>query len=791
MPSYRLSIRSTLLAIIAILNLIIATQIGFSVYKALANHRNAAILQKSAGNINMLYDAQKFFSLERGASISVLYARPAPSDSLIAELHATRKQADEALQSALGLVKDERNKSESLIAAIEKVKESYLQMQEARHELDAALILSEKNRPSGLADKFFNTATHLIESADALNVTYMGPFLLLNPIVTRQIRFTHLIWGITEDTGREYATLGKAIAQNKFLSHQEEENISNWDGRIQLGWELAQATVANSEWGQKIAGAMAEAQTQYFMNFEQLRDMFIAEPVRGRATPSYPISSQMWLELTAQVVDSLHEMNDGLLKLNQEYMTQIENDAANAIITSLLLFICALGLSYYSWRIITLRVLKPVNSMVNALDKATQGEHVELPTVLAVDEDEISKLANVLRVFQENSRDLEQERDKAQAANIAKTEFLANVSHEIRTPMNVIVGLSNILAKSSPLTQKQNEFVKTLQLSAESLLAVINDMLDFSKIETQAFQLEKIPFSFIELVDEVTTLIAHSAQEKGLALNVDYESACDMEFIGDPTRLRQILTNLLGNAVKFTDQGSITLKIDCRPGQMLGYEDIYIYVSDTGIGIAPEKHNFIFEKFTQADSTITRKYGGTGLGLAIAKTFVEMMDGAIAVESAPGGGAIFTVYVPLPIKGAEGHIENPAQALEAFPETEEGVRVLLVEDYQPNALIAGIYLEQFGFAYDLVKSGQEALEKIKATNYSAVLMDIQMQGMDGYRVSQMIRKYEREIGLPTLKIVGMTDRASAQDREKCMEAGMNDYIAQLFHPEELRHKLAA
>lgn len=241
--------------------------------------------------------------------------------------------------------------------------------------------------------------------------------------------------------------------------------------------------------------------------------------------------------------------------------------------------------------------------------------------------------------------ELRESKDRAEAASIAKSEFLANMSHEIRTPMNAVIGLANILARSNPLTDKQKSYIDTLQVSAEGLLDLINDLLDISRIEAYSVQLENIAFDLRRVANDTFTMLAIRAKEKGIEFTLEQEDA-SLEFMGDPVRLRQVILNLCSNAIKFTENGKVSMHIKTKPIDN-GKELVCISVKDSGIGIPDDKINKIFEKFVQADSSINRKYGGTGLGLAITKTLVEAMGGKIGVQSVLGKGSVFTVEIPL------------------------------------------------------------------------------------------------------------------------------------------------
>ncbi len=341
--------------------------------------------------------------------------------------------------------------------------------------------------------------------------------------------------------------------------------------------------------------------------------------------------------------------------------------------------------------------------------------------------------------------------------------------------MNAIIGLSNILSMSPAIGGKERKYVETLQNSAEGLMALINNLLDFSRLGAGSVELENVEFSLPELVGRVVDLLSIKADEKGLTLDIHYAAPMPKDYIGDAFRLQQVLTNLIANAIKFTERG----KVDVRVAVQRQERDacfLTIDVVDTGIGIAADKLGMIFEKFTQADASMTRKYGGSGLGLSICKGLVESMGGSISADSREGLGSTFTVGVPLRRHGLE-LVETVARSGRAASRN-----VLVVDDYAPNILVVTALLDHLGYDYDTAENGLEAVRRFQNGHYDLVLMDVQMHDMDGYESTRRIRQLEEDRHLVPTPIVAMTAHVLERDREKCLEAGMNDFVPKPFDP---------
>jgi len=475
----------------------------------------------------------------------------------------------------------------------------------------------------------------------------------------------------------------------------------------------------------------------------------------------------------------------------------MSNDAFNQrqqeiLLKAAVLALIALLFSFLLARRLAQNLARPISEMGLAVKALQKGDfNAPLPVV---DDSELGNLArhinNLAKGLESADREQQQAieqlistREQAERANSAKSDFLAMMSHELRTPMNGVLGMLQLL-ETTTMTDEQVEYAALATQSTEHLLKVINDILDFSRIERAVLELEHIPFNLGELVASCTQAFHHNAQQRGLNLVVTVPHGFDqLQVAGDPTRIRQILVNLIGNAIKFTDTGSV--QIDAQ-WQVLDHQLIWLTctVRDTGIGISAERLENMFVAFQQADSSISRRYGGTGLGLPIARTLAERMGGTLLAASEEGHGSLFTLEIPLALSQRtvapqrELRLGDAAQGL--------GKRVLLVEDNPVNQTVIEAMLRSLGFVVQVVGDGAQAIHEVSLQPFDAVLMDCRLPIVDGYEATRRIRLLPEYTHLP---IIALTANALLGDREACLSAGMNDYLAKPFKRTDLEHIL--
>ncbi len=451
-------------------------------------------------------------------------------------------------------------------------------------------------------------------------------------------------------------------------------------------------------------------------------------------------------------------------------------------------------------------VIKAVNSAIEGKNTYNIEHRIILPngTIKTVHEqgdvamDSSGKVLRMIGIVhditerKEYEEALEKIKDAALGASRAKSEFLANMSHEIRTPMNTTLGVGELLRETN-LTPEQKRYVDMFQKSGEHLLNLINDILDLSKIESGHMELERIDFNLLSIIEHVRSILAPKTREKGIELLIDIDPFIPGYLIGDPQKIKQILINLAGNALKFTQKGSIL--INAKLERTINRDVVLLFeIKDTGIGIPPDKLDKLFKSFSQVDSSTTRKYGGTGLGLVISKKFIEMMNGHIWVESKVGKGSSFFFDIELevsPIMIEDGKKSRKKEGETVNNLKNKKLKILVVEDSDDNRQLIKLYLKNYDYHIDEAENGETGLGKMKNEGYDLVLMDIQMPIMDGYDATRLYREWEKKENKRPIPIIGLSANAFKDDREKAIEVGCSEYLTKPVRKKQLLETIEA
>ena len=621
-------------------------------------------------------------------------------------------------------------------------------------------------------------------------------------------------WGI--NTRTQAISLGPALLLTlllisffTFVRIQDLRQELNHTGQL-VANQLAPATEYGVISGNKevLESLMKATLATPHVRFLQVQDsannvlVYVEQPSLSRGQP------QQIEVFQAPVRLQRIQLNDDFLQavpppsgITEDYLGRVivgmSNDAFSQrqqeiVLKAGILALFALLFTFLLARRLAASLSEPISAMGNAVKAIQQGDYsTPLPIV---DDAELGNLSrhinNLAEGLEQASREqqqamaqLIQTREEAEKANSAKSDFLAMMSHELRTPMNGVLGMLQLL-ETTQMTDEQVEYAALASESTEHLLKVINDILDFSRIERAPLELEHIPFNLAELINSCAQAFAHSAQQRGLNLQLQLADGMPALYVqGDPTRIRQILVNLIGNALKFTEHGQVAIQAQW---QSLDHELLWFTctVRDSGIGISPDNLEQMFNAFQQADSSISRRYGGTGLGLPIARTLAERMGGTLRAQSVEGQGSVFTLEMPLAL--SRQTLPTPVPAARAASSNGEGRTVLLVEDNPVNQTVIEAMLRSLGFTVSVANDGAQAVRSAESLIFEAILMDCRLPIIDGYEATRQIRQLP---GCSEVPIIALTANALQGDREACLAAGMNDYLAKPFKRTDLQQIL--
>jgi signal transduction histidine kinase/ActR/RegA family two-component response regulator len=726
-----------------------------------------------------LFTAMQGLRLERGA-VGMALARPATFTDAPKRLAVFRQPSDAALTRALARLADRPAGDREAYGAgvadqIAHIRALRAEVLSLRGLVEAALARPVGERPADLNLRWAKTSNALVLAMDQLSEQLAGRANRADPFVADMLRAKQLAWLERDAAGAHSVLLMDIVAGGGSPSPAQRMTLAHLHGQVDGGWRMMALAANSAQSPPRLKAAIADAQARYFQELRPLEDRELAALEIGRPLPRSTALSQS----TVSGLKSLVDVADAAFSLMSEHALREVDHAEHDFLISILLMALASAFGLFAAMVIVGRVVRPMAAITEAMGAVADGD-LDQEAPFERRNDEIGQLARALGVFRRNAeeaRRMEAElvksqvaKEAAEAANHMKSQFLANMSHEIRTPLNGVLGMVQVMEMEA-LSPLQRERLGAIRDSGSALLQILNDVLDISKIEAGKLELSHGAFDLENLVKRTVATFADSAAGKGLTLTGTVSERARGGWMGDAERLRQVLGNLVSNAVKFTDKGSVSLTVERI------IDGLAFTVRDTGIGMAPEAAPLLFNKFSQVDESNERRFGGTGLGLAICRELVEMMGGTIELETALGQGSTFRVRVPAP-RAVEGAVVAGDRE-PVVPEdiSERSVRILAAEDNLTNQRVLQALLAPLGVELVMVGDGRAAVEAWRTQDFDLILMDIQMPGMGGVAAALEIRAEEQRSGRQPIPIVALSANAMSHQVEEYMAAGMTGYVA--------------
>ena len=730
-----------------------------------------------------LFNAMQETRSQRGG-LELLLASPEVLPRETPVWAAVRERQSQAVDSALAKLATQPRLAADA-ARIAAARKPYLA---AQAEVMAALKRPLDRRPAGLSEHWAAADTALGAAMGDLARRLGAEASLDDPIVSEMMKIKQDVWWVRDAGGGNHVLLINAMTTGARPTAAQQRAADAQAGRSDEAWAMLADDARSPTTPQSLSQAAEQAETANAL-FESSRQTILAELAAGR-----PLTISRDAERAAirQSMDSLMNVATVAFDLSEAHGRQALASDDRDLGVAVLLMLMTFGLGAFTVRLISGRVVGPIARIIDAMVAVAGGE-LEREVPFQGSGDEIGRLARALNVFRRNALEKRRVEDElvrsrvaveaAEAASRLKSQFLANVSHEIRTPLNGVLGMAQVMERDE-LSPAQAERLGAIRDSGHALLQILNDVLDLSKIEAGEFELLPAEFDVGDLVERTVAAFSGAAEAKGLKLAAKVESNADGVWLGDAVRLRQILSNLISNAIKFTDKGEVTLVAEpCA-------EALCFAVHDTGIGIAAEALPKLFSKFSQLDESNTRRFGGTGLGLAISRELAQMMRGDIQVESELGAGSTFRVTVPLRRIGERASKAPAKAALPAPPTPERQVRILAAEDNATNRRVLTALLSPLGADLTIVDDGVAAIEAWRAGAFDLILMDIQMPGVSGLAAAQAIRAHEASRGLEPVPIIALSANAMSHQVDSYLAAGMSAHVAKPIDAAQLFSTIA-
>jgi len=752
------------------------TMCGLGLQKALDHRRTAERVLEIVGVSRDFFRVLQDVRIERGG-LSNAITSPVVYPPSGAPGFRARLAQSEKIYTAV-MAKLDQDPSLATPAEVSEIRARHAAYVAVRAEGVAAVHRPKSERPADLAGRLIAADNALVDAAGGLDHRLNAEASRDDPFVAEMTKIEQLVWSTRDAAGTDDQMIGRANALGAKLGPADLQAIAEEVGRAEQPWDFLRYELRAPDAPASLKAAVARADRLYFVDQARIRQTILTELAAGQpSTVSEPVE----MAVARVGLESLMDVASAAFDLSEAH-ARVELDDANrdaAIAAAVMLGAVVLGV--FTLVFISGRIVGPIARITAAMGTVAAGD-LAFDIPYQARGDEIGALARALDVFRRTALEKRQVEDElgrsrvameaAEAANRLKSQFLANMSHEIRTPLNGVLGMVQVMEQETR-TALQAERLKTIRDSGQALLQVLNDVLDLSKIEAGEFELHEAEFDVADLAGRTCAAFSGAAAAKQLRIGRQIDPDAAGVWIGDFLRVRQILSNLLSNALKFTDIGGVTLEVE-RRGAALSF-----VVRDTGIGIAPDAVPKLFSKFTQVDESNTRRFGGTGLGLAISRELAQLMKGDIEVESTPGVGSAFRVTLPLRFVGRRAAAPEAASVAQPQPSAaqERPLRILAAEDNAINQKVLDALLAPLRVQLTLVGDGKAAVDAWRAQSFDLILMDIQMPGVSGVVACEMIRAEEGARGLPRIPIVALSANAMNHQVDAYLAAGMTAHVA--------------